>query len=143
MHTEELMPAVFAHKDCTSSATLIIKSSLIKSELHLHAGSMQPFKGRLLFDALGRVSHGICNKAEVGIKRQQDGWLVPARGQAVTALPCVWAAAVAMGGRLELATGPEIKARNWKVSATSGRDRTGSFLSPSTYVHKVLITTMA
>lgn len=77
------------------------------------------------------------------IKSQRDGRWVPARGQAVTALPRVWAAAAAMGGRLELATGPEIKARNWKISATSGRDRTGYFLLTSTYVHEVLITAMA
>lgn len=52
MHVELLMPAIFAHKHCTGLTTLIIKSSLIKSEQHLHAGSMQLFKGKLPFDAL-------------------------------------------------------------------------------------------
>lgn len=62
--------SLFAHKNHTSLPTPIIKSSLIKSEQHLHAGDMQPFKGKLLFDALDSISHGICNKAEMDIQNR-------------------------------------------------------------------------
>lgn len=68
MHVEVLTPAVFAHKNHIGLTTLIIKSSLIKSEQCLHAGSMQPFKGKLSFDALDWISHGIYNKPERDIK---------------------------------------------------------------------------